>query len=307
MQPSTISNIESDVPDETFLNASMTRRKFLQRCAIAGAGVLGAGTWATEIEPEWIEVARVPLPIANLHPAFEGWKLAQISDLHVGGWMTRERLQHVVDKVNALRPELVAITGDFATRAAQRHSPMISEVLSTLEPRVEAFGVLGNHDHWTNPKIIREALRKSGVQELENSFHTIRRDGGVLHLCGLDDAWIGAADVSRVLETLPAANRKTGGSAILLAHEPDFADEYSRAGRFDVQLSGHSHGGQIQIPLVGPIHLPLYGEKYHTGRYQVGNGSKKLTLYVNRGVGMVWPYVRFHCRPEITLFTLHAL
>src|SRR5690606_30286709 len=125
------------------------------------------------------------LPIVGLHPAFEGWKIAQISDLHVGGWMTRERLQNVVVKVNALRPELVAITGDFATRAAQRHSPMIAQVLSTLEPRVDAFGVLGNHDHWTHPKIISSALRKSGVQELANTFHTIRRDGGVLHICGL--------------------------------------------------------------------------------------------------------------------------
>ena len=285
----------------------MTRRVFIKRMALAGAGVLlpgGAAAWSTQIEPNWIEIKRVALSIRGLHPAFENWTLAQVSDLHIGGWMTRERLQNVVDLVNGLRPDLIAITGDFVTRAPQGHSAVLTQVLSTFQARRDVFGVLGNHDHWTHAGTIKKTLKKSGVQELDNSFHTIRKDGGTVHLCGVDDAWAGAADVSRVLQKLPKK-----GAAILLAHEPDFADDYAKAGRFDVQLSGHTHGGQIRVPGVGPLILPSYGEKYHTGRYRIQStpSARGLTLYVNRGVGMVWPYVRFYCRPEITLFTLRAL
>ena len=282
----------------------MTRRVFVKRMTFATAGVLGAGGWSTEIEPNWIDVRRVQLPIRNLHPAFEGMTLAQISDLHVGGWMTRERLQYVVHKVNFLKPDYIVITGDFVTRAPQGHSELLTQVLGSLKANQDVFGVLGNHDHWTHSKTIKDILRKSGVQELANSFHTIRKDGGILHLCGLDDAWVGAADVPGLLQKIPAK-----GAAILLAHEPDFADDYIKAKRFDVQLAGHTHGGQIRVPLVGPIHLPPYGEKYHNGRYHIGStpAARPMTLYVNRGVGMVWPYVRFHCRPEITLFTLRSM
>lgn len=288
------------------LDRKMSRRAFLRRTAWAGAGVLGVGgvaAYARKVEPQWIEIKRVDLLLPRLHPAFDGWTLAQLSDLHVGAWMNRERLQRVVQMVNELRPHLVAITGDFVTRLSLEHSGFMPQVLSTLEPRYDTFGVLGNHDHWTNVKVVKAAVRKSGVQELENSFHTIRRDGGELHICGLDDAWVGAADMSRITETLPA-----GGAAILLAHEPDLADEYVQTRRFDAQLSGHTHGGQVRLPLMEPFILPSYGKKYHNGRYRIAGTphGRSMTLYVNRGVGMVWPYVRLHCRPEITLFTLRS-
>lgn len=283
---------------------TLTRRAFLKRSAVLGMGVLGGGVWTTQIEPNWIDIERVSLPIKNLHPAFENWTIAQISDLHVGGWMTRERLTRVVQTVNNLRPDIVAITGDFVTYAPQQHAEMLVSTLSKLQARREVFGVLGNHDFWTSAKTVKQILRKSGVGELANSFHTFRKDGGELHLCGVDDAWADAADVGRVLETLPSANSKTGSAAILLAHEPDFADEYAKANRFAAQLSGHSHGGQIRVPFIGPLNLPRYGQKYHNAKYKIGKGE--MTLYVNRGVGMVWPFVRFNCRPEISLFTLRA-
>jgi predicted MPP superfamily phosphohydrolase len=294
----TENNTESDT--ENHVKNQMTRRQFLGRMAWLGAGAVGASTfgWATRYEPDWIEIVRREMPIANLSLAFRGLTIAHISDLHISSWMTQARLQHIVRIVNGLKPDVVALTGDFVSRRREEHAHVITTTLSTLAPRLDAFAVLGNHDHWSNAAFIRRALRKSGMQELRNSFHTLRRDGETLHICGLDDAWARAADVGRVLETLPR-----DGAAILLAHEPDFADEYAQAKRFDLQLSGHSHGGQIRAPLIGPLHLPAYGRKYHTAQYSVGT-AKPLTLYVNRGVGMVWPFVRFNCRPEITLFTL---
>lgn len=290
-----------ELPD-TLLTGEMTRRKFIKRMAWTGAGVLGAGGmlyWSTKIEPSWIDIVRVPLKIAGLHPAFVGMRLAQISDIHVSEWMTRQRLQYVVHRVNQLQPDWIAITGDFVSRRQTGHDRILTEVLSTLKPRRDAFAVMGNHDHWSNVKFIRNAVAKSGVQELDNSFHTIHKDGGVLHICGLDDAWARAADMSQLLRKLPEK-----GAAILLAHEPDFADDYVKANRFDAQLAGHSHGGQVRVPLIGPIHLPKHGQKYHNGSYHISAGQRKMELYVNRGAGMVAPYVRLNCRPEITLFTL---
>jgi predicted MPP superfamily phosphohydrolase len=290
----------SSFPD---IDSHLTRRDFLKQTALMGIGLactVGAAAWATKYEPHWIETIRVSLPVKGMHPAFEGLTLAQISDLHIGGWMNERRLAEVVDAVNVLQPDLVAITGDFINSTPYGYLELMERGLARLNPKIDVFGVLGNHDHWAHPHIIRDALDKSGVQELNNSFHTLERDGGTLHICGLDDAWMKMSDLSRVLETLPSK-----GAAILLAHEPDPAIEYAQAGRFAAHLAGHTHGGQIRAPLIGALHLPKHGEIYQAGLYSVGKKpEQKLQLYVNRGVGMVWPYVRLNCRPEITLFTL---
>jgi hypothetical protein len=119
----------------------------------------------------------------------------------------------------------------------------------------------------------------------------------MLHIAGVDDVWEEHARLDMVLEQLPA-----DGAAILLAHEPDFADESAATGRFDLQLSGHSHGGQVIYPFGGPPILPTYAKKYPVGRYQVSG----MIQYTNRGLGMIPPHVRFNCRPEITVFTLSA-
>jgi predicted MPP superfamily phosphohydrolase len=216
--------------------------------------------------------------------------------------MTEQRLRDVVTRVNDLHADIVAITGDFVSRRQKEHARVIESTLSRLTPRLDAFAVLGNHDHWARPDLVRNAVRKSGVQELRNSFHTLRRGNEALHLCGFDDAWVGAAEPERVLSQLPAR-----GAAILLAHEPDPADGYAKAKRFDLQLSGHSHGGQVRAPLYGPLHLPAYAKKYHTAEYSLGAVERPLKLYVNRGIGMVWPYVRFNCSPEITVITLRSV
>lgn len=280
----------------------LTRRAFLKRTALWSGAALVPGSygWATQIEPYRLEIRRVTLRLPRLTPAFNNLTLAQISDIHVGSWMSYERLQRVVAAINALKPDYVVITGDFASRVAAPHMRVL-DALRALSPRHDTLYVLGNHDHWSNAGEVRSTLSKIGMGELRNTHHTLRRGKEVLHIAGIDDAWVGAGDVNAVLDRLPQE-----GAAILLAHEPDFADSHAAFGRFDAQLSGHSHGGQIQLPLIGPLVLPRYGQKYHTGRYRVGSGANSMTLYVNRGIGMIKPYVRFNCRPEITFFTLHA-
>jgi predicted MPP superfamily phosphohydrolase len=160
---------------------------------------------------------------------------------------------------------------------------------------------MGNHDHWTGPGGVRRALRAAGVRELPNQVLTVRRNDARLYIVGADDPWCKKANVAPIVKNLPSR-----GAAILLAHEPDYADNFCQYKRFDLQLSGHSHGGQVALPLIGPLALPGAGQKYPRGQYQV----EDMKLYTNRGLGTSGArgfHVRFNCRPEITLFTLRTV
>lgn len=265
-----------------------------------GTVVLGVGglVYARSVEPEWIEVTRLRLRLPRLAPAFRGYRMVQISDIHMDRWMTRDRLAGVVRLANEQEADLVALTGDYVTHGyRRRHADLVSG-LGALRGRDGVVGVLGNHDHWSSADAAREALREAGVVELSNRAHHIRRADAILHVAGVDDYWTGHARLEDVLGQLPAE-----GAAILLAHEPDFADVSAPSARFDLQISGHSHGGQVRLPLLGAPVLPPYGQKYPMGLYRVGS----MLQYTNRGVGMLSPRVRLNCRPEITVYTLETV
>jgi uncharacterized protein len=267
---------------------------------VLGGALLGGAVYARKVEPENVEVVSVPLVLPRLDGRFDGYRIAQISDLHADDWMTPGRASHLVDLVNAEEPDLVLITGDLATysrlRSKIRHVPDLVAPLKRLRAPDGSFAVLGNHDHKTNAQVVRRVLAASGVAELCNAVRTLHRDGAALHLCGVDSALEGASCPERTLERLPEE-----GAAILLAHEPDIAGELAATGRFDLQLSGHSHGGQMGLPLLRFPLLPKLSRKYPLGLYRVD----KMSLYVNRGLG-AHPRFRFACRPEVTLFTLQA-
>ena len=133
--------------------------------------------------------------------------------------------------------------------------------------------------------------------ELRNSVYTMRRGSDSLHLAGVGDVFVRDDNLDLVLKRLPI-----DGAAILLAHEPDFGDLSASTGRFDLQISGHTHGGQVVLPFFGPPILPDLGTRYPSGLYHIG----EMLLYTNRGVGMSLPPIRFNCRPEITVFTLES-
>ncbi len=281
----------------------LSRRKFLKLglTALVGAPIMivAGYAYARDIEPQWIEVVNKELRLPRLHPAFDGYRLVQISDIHMGTGMTAEHLQYIAELVNAQQPDAIAITGDFVTHGDMTplNSALISG-LSQLKARDGVFAVLGNHDHWTGPAEVRRILQVSSITELCNTVFTLERNGARLHLCGVDDYWERKSRFEEVLAALPE-----DGAAILLAHEPDFADISAPTGRFDLQISGHSHGGQFIIPLLNrPPIVPRYSKKYPLGQYQVGS----MIQYTNRGLGTILPALRFNCRPEITVFTLQA-
>jgi len=280
---------------------TLSRRSFLKAVALSalGTGLLGEGgfIYTNKVEPGWVEVTQVPLTLPHLAPEFDGYRIVQISDIHMDIWMPRDRLVQAVEAVNRQSPDLVVITGDFITRKLGYSAADLVAGLGALAPRQATLAVLGNHDHWAGATVVRQVIAQSGIVELSNAVYTLRRGEAMLHIAGVDDVLEHQDRLDRVLEQLPA-----DGAAILLAHEPDFADVSAATGRFDLQLSGHSHGGQVIIPFLGPIILPSYARKYPVGRYQVGG----MVQYTNRGLGVVPPRVRFNCRPEIAVLTLQA-
>ncbi len=279
----------------------ISRRSFLKAAVNTTLGLsVGSAsgfTYANRIEPAWLEVTSVPLKLPRLSPAFHGYRIAQISDIHADDWMTGERLRRSIALVNQQQPDLIAITGDFVTYHPRRVADDLIPALRTLAPHTATVAVPGNHDHWTDIQGVREIMRASGILDLSNRVYTLQRGDALLHIAGVDDIWEEQHDLPAVLNRLPAE-----GAAILLAHEPDFADVSAASGRFDLQLSGHSHGGQLGIPFGQPPVLPFLGQKYPVGLYQVGT----MLQYTNRGLGSSPIRMRFNCRPEITIFTLEA-
>ncbi|MGF1677029.1 MAG: metallophosphoesterase [Rivularia sp. (in: cyanobacteria)] len=251
--------------------------------------------YAHLIEPNWIDVNYVQLKLPNLASEFNGYRIVQISDIHVDKQTKKRRLNHIFRLVNQQKPDLIAITGDFVTRRQAKFIPKLKATLGQLSASHQTVAVLGNHDYWADAKQISEVLAQTDILNLANKVYTVKRDHAMLHIAGVDDVWVGKDRLDLVLEQLPQA-----GAAILLAHEPDFADTSAMTNRFDLQLSGHSHAGQIRVPFLEPPLLPALGQKYYEGLYKVG----EMFQYTNRGVGMTGLHLRFSSRPEITVFIL---
>ncbi|CAN5537701.1 metallophosphoesterase [soil metagenome] len=277
--------------------------KTLQRLATAAFGgtILGAGglIYAREVETRWLEVSSVEITLPRLGWEFDGYRVVQIGDIHLEDWTKPRRLNRMVDLVNAQEPDLISVTGDFLSYSADPGVPRrLVEALRRLRARDGVAAVMGNHDYLTDPDLVWRCLREAGVPELRNDVRTLMRGDEALHFAGVDDVMEGESRLDLVLRKLPE-----DGAAVLLAHEPDFADVSSATGRFDLQLSGHSHGGQVRLPFYGPVFLPPYAQRYTSGLYEVG----EMIQYTNRGLGFVDARLRFLCRPEITVLTLRAL
>jgi hypothetical protein len=281
-----------------------TREDLLNAVLIGvGAAFPTAATafiYATFIEPNWIELCEVSLTLPRLDAQFDGYRIVHISDIHAGKWMPQDRLDRIVEMVNEQQPDLIAVTGDFVTRTYRKAPVDIAPTMRKLQAKDGVVAVLGNHDYWggRGPGQMRRVIRLSRMIDLNNKVHILERDGALLSIAGVDSARARKARLDLALRDLPDE-----GCAILLAHEPDFADKSARTGRFDLQISGHSHGGQVRLPVLPPPRLPPMGRKYHTGLYRVGD----MIQYTNRGLGVVGLPFRFWSRPEITVFTLQSL
>jgi len=243
------------------------------------------------------QVEYVEVIIPGLDPEFHNYKLGNISDIHLGQWITPDHLNGVVDILNNEKPDSITITGDFVSYILDDVAEDLENSLNRLNPNEFTIAVLGNHDHWLGADKIRQILNKCDIIDVSNDFHTITRNNASLHIAGVDSVMLGKQRLDLVMEKLP-----NEGPAILLAHEPDFADISSTTGRFSLQISGHSHGGQFLIPGVGTFIRGPHFLKYPVGKYQVGD----MVQYTSRGLGTNVFWVRINCDPEITVFILKS-
>ncbi|MEO7029297.1 MAG: metallophosphoesterase [Acidobacteriaceae bacterium] len=277
----------------------ISRRTFLRSAALTAGGLtLYAATHARHE----LEVVRSTILIRDLPDSFQGFRIAQISDIHLVEWTEPWFLHRVVAAVNQLAPDLVALTGDFISRGprsvevAYRAMPVCADALRGLEcPR--RYAILGNHDVAVDRGLVIRSLMSIGIPTLVNQFTAIERGSDRIWLCGVDDPGTSLPDLTAAIP------RRPGAPVILMAHEPDYADQVRQHPRFpliDLMLSGHSHGGQVRLPLIGPLVLPPMGKKYISGLFRFSN----MQLYVNRGIGTVGLPFRFDCPPEITEITL---
>lgn len=280
---------------------ALPRREFLRKVILAGAGLVALGGYSSLWEPNHLVTKSLQIPIQTLPEALSGMRIAQISDIHFGDFLGQSHVEEVVRLTNELRPDLIVITGDFVTTRGSRRSlfgAIVAEpcakVLSGLHATFGSVAVLGNHDISSNPVFVTNALDAHGIRVLRNASLPIEPNGARLWLAGVDDVLGRRARVDVTFRGIPRDE-----PVIALVHEPDFADVLCKQ-HVDLQLSGHSHGGQVRIPFLGAPFLPEMARKYPLGLYRV----RGMQLYTNPGVGVIELPLRFDCPPEITSLTL---
>ncbi len=275
-------------------DAPLTRRQILRRTFYGALAAAAASYgYGRSMERRIITTERVTVTLPRLPPALAGLSIAQLSDLHLHPYTEPQTIAKAVAATNALEPDLILLTGDFITDKGS-DAQELGELLRPLKSRHGVFGSMGNHDCWYQPWLIRQHLTSSGVQMLENAGTELRINGEKLWLGGLDSVWAGQPDLTK---TLPKSHDIT---TLMMVHEPDYADVVAQAKRPLLQLSGHSHGGQVRVPFAGAVVTVPWAKKYIRSLYRVGD----VTLYVNSGIGCTSHPVRFACPPEVTLLTL---
>ncbi|KKO50945.1 metallophosphoesterase [Paenibacillus sp. DMB20] len=273
----------------------MTRRRFLKLgvSTLVGTGLACAG-YGAFLEPRQLEITRTTLWQDRLPKAFDGMKIAHFSDLHLGFHTGAEDAKRITGIINAERPDLIAFTGDMVDGPAADMESAV-EPLSALEAPLGAVSIVGNHDFDDVSRLI-SLQEKAGFTVLRNENIILSRKGHTIAVAGLDDWLLGMPDPDKALKGIPEHMY-----TVLLVHEPDYADiavNYP----FDLQLSGHSHGGQIRLPGIGEVITPPGSKTYIQGLYEVGRSG--MPLYVNRGIGMTRLPFRFLCKPELSIITL---
>jgi len=252
--------------------------------------VAGFGLW---VRRRFIRVVHVEVPIAGLAPELDGYRIAQVSDLHIGNHDPRERGLQWAERVNRLDADLVAVTGDLVTTGSHFY-PDVADVIAAMRGKDGVFVSMGNHDQW-DPDELQRLIEARGSRVLRNSWTLVRRGGAELVVAGIDDRISGKADLERTL-----AGRPERTPTLLLAHDPDFFPEASRR-NVHLVLSGHTHGGQIAVPFIARrASLSRLARQTAAGLH-VQNGSR---LYVNAGLGTTGPPVRVGVAPEISVLVL---
>jgi len=238
-----------------------------------------------------VDIVERTFCLPRLPEAWDGLTILHLSDLHLCGSPDKVYYQHVMDMCRAPEPDIVALTGDIVD--SDQHHRWIVPVLGRLRWKAAAFAILGNHDYWRDPSLVRRRLRKLGMRVLGNGWEELELRGQPLVVVGNETPWF---QPGPDLTNCPPA-----GFRLCLSHTPDTMP-WGRANGIDLMLAGHNHGGQIRLPLIGSIFVPSrYSRKYDCGTFH----EPPTLLHVSRGLGGQQP-LRYCCRPEVTRIVLRC-
>jgi uncharacterized protein len=264
--------------------------------SIAALSRLLMVTRRTGGEARTLSVTQTTIELPQLPSPFEGMIIAFLSDLHCSRLTPPTFLEGVVDETLRLKPDLILLGGDYITHGTKYLRP-VGDLLSRLSAPFGVYSVMGNHDHWVDVGAVRKALTRAGIMDLTNSGTWLRLDGSRIRIAGVGDLWEDRQDLGAALD-----GTKENDVAILLSHNPDFAAKL-RDKRVKLILSGHTHGGQVRLPGVGPLVTnSKYGRRWASGLITLDH----FQLYVSRGLGTVVVPIRYNCPPELSLIKLSS-
>jgi predicted MPP superfamily phosphohydrolase len=274
----------------------MNRRVFLKATLAAAVPAPVVAASYGLAAASWVRVERPTLPLPQLPQAFDGLRVAFLTDIHHGPHIGLDFVRTIVRTTLSLQPDLVLLGGDYSAKEAKYIAPCL-DALGGLRAPLGVFGVLGTHDYRCGLEETRAGLKTAGITELTNAGVWLRRGSSRLRLAGVDDLWRGKPDVVAAV-----GDASTSDACLVVSHNPDVA-ETLRDPRVGLMLSGHTHGGQVVVPGYGaPIVPSRYGQKYLRGLVD----APVTRVYVSRGLGTVSPPMRFGSRPELTLATLRS-
>jgi len=260
-----------------------------------GTGLVVAG-YGVLVRRRVVQRLRVEVKVKNLPPAFDGYTIAHLSDLHIGQYTPKAWGLRWADLANEVAPDCAVVTGDMVTSGVAFHED-IAEVVGRLRAKDGVFVSMGNHDYFGEGEPLIGYLRARDVSVLRNEGRVIERGGEKVYLAAIDDTWTRRADMDRAL-----ADRPADTPCVLLAHDPEVFPRAAEKG-VDLMLSGHTHGGQIAMPFFAKaLSLSSIAHRFNVGLYTIGAA----TLYVHPGLGTTGPPIRIGAAPAVTWITLRA-
>jgi predicted MPP superfamily phosphohydrolase len=274
---------------------SSSRRQFLHGLlATPFIAASGVSAYASLVEPYYYRISETDVFIRDLPERFENFRITQLTDIHHSRILGIEEVRRVVEIAQGTKPDMFVLTGDYTT-SYRRFIEPCAEALAPLSAPEGVWAVLGNHDHYTDPELTTRALERRHITVLDNFHTTLRRGPDSLQLSGIDDWTWNAVDWKRAFDGL-----NPNAPTVLLSHQPSVLDlEQTR--NVSLILSGHTHGGQLRLPVVGaPARFATNDLKYDRGLFQRGETQ----LYVSSGTGVIGLPLRLGVRPEIAVLRL---
>jgi uncharacterized protein len=271
------------------------RRNALKLLFGGVAGSFANGFW---IEPSRLSVTREEITCPRLPSALDGLRVGLMADLHFKPDQDEALLEEAVATLNRENADLIMLPGDFMDEDPSVIGPML-ELLKKLSPKHGVFASMGNHDGWAfDGSQMRRRFERVGISFLINRNHGIHVRNEKVAIAATDHVWLGKPDPVATLRGITAAT-----PVLALVHEPDYFDELTERRNIQLQVSGHTHGGQCRVPFVSYTPAKVaYGRKYIHGAFKRGDSR----LFVTRGLGTVGLRVRFACPPEVAVLTLRA-